>query len=100
MNATSGTTVLGAYDDLEAISEVCQSFEPKVWLHVDACWGGSVILSPKLEFLMKGVELVDSLVKFVTVCLPILSKISWPRSNCRGLVRTGATGASAPAKIW
>ena len=62
VNATSGTTVLGAYDDLQSLAEVCQSFEPKVWLHVDACWGGSVILSPKWEFLMKGVEHVDSLV--------------------------------------
>jgi len=61
VNATSGTTVLGAYDDLQSLAEVCQSFEPKVWLHVDACWGGSAILSPKWEFLMKGVEHVDSL---------------------------------------
>lgn len=61
VNATSGTTVLGAYDDLQALSEVCQSFEPKIWLHVDACWGGSVILSPKLKHLMNGVQYVDSL---------------------------------------
>lgn len=61
VNATSGTTVLGAYDDLEAISEVCRSFDPKIWLHVDACWGGSAVMSPKLRGLMRGVDKVDSL---------------------------------------
>jgi len=61
VNATSGTTVLGAYDDLSSLAEVCQAFSPKIWLHVDACWGGSAILSPKLQFLMKGAEHVDSL---------------------------------------
>merc|ERR1719422_2888019 len=33
VNATSGSTVLGAYDDLEALAEVCTKH--KVWLHVD-----------------------------------------------------------------
>ena len=65
VNATSGTTVLGAYDDLSSLAEVCQAFSPKIWLHVDACWGGSAILSPKLQFLMKGAEHVDSLVYYV-----------------------------------
>lgn len=59
VNATSGTTVLGAYDDLDAISQVCK--EHQVWLHVDACWGGSAILSPKLKNLMSGVDKVDSI---------------------------------------
>lgn len=59
VNATAGTTVLGAYDDLKALSEVCRAH--KVWLHVDACWGGSAFLSPKLRWLMNGVESVDSL---------------------------------------
>lgn len=31
--ATSGTTVLGAFDPLEAIAEVCQ--RRRLWLHVD-----------------------------------------------------------------
>ena len=60
VNATSGTTVLGAYDDLAAIGKICQ--EAKVWLHVDACWGGSVILHPDMKAeLMNGLEFVDSL---------------------------------------
>ena len=59
VNATSGSTVLGAYDDLSALAEVCKS--QKIWLHVDACWGGSVVFSPRLRHLMRGSELVDSI---------------------------------------
>merc|ERR1712088_743070 len=59
VNATSGSTVHGAYDDLEALAEVCAKH--KVWLHVDACWGGSAILSRKYKHLMKGSDLVDSI---------------------------------------
>ena len=59
VNATSGSTVLGAYDDLTALAEVCRSHH--VWLHVDACWGGSVVFSSKLKHLMRGSELVDSI---------------------------------------
>merc|ERR1712037_524795 len=59
VNTTSGSTVLGAYDDLEALAEVCSKH--KVWLHVDACWGGSAILSRKYKHLMKGSDKVDSI---------------------------------------
>ncbi|RXG73515.1 Cysteine sulfinic acid decarboxylase [Armadillidium vulgare] len=54
VNATSGTTVLGAFDPLEEIANVCE--EEGLWLHVDACWGGAVILSDKHKHLLKGVE--------------------------------------------
>jgi len=59
VNATSGSTVTGAYDDLVAIQQVCA--EHKVWLHVDACWGGAAILSSNRRHLMAGSELVDSI---------------------------------------
>merc|ERR1719245_1289099 len=59
VNATSGSTVLGAYDDLDSLADVCKKHS--VWLHVDACWGGSAILSQKLKHLMKGSEKVDSI---------------------------------------
>jgi len=49
VNATSGSTVLGAYDDLDALADVCK--QHSVWLHVDACWGGSAILSRKFKTL-------------------------------------------------
>lgn len=37
VSATSGTTVLGAFDPLEAIADVCQRHG--LWMHVDAAWG-------------------------------------------------------------
>jgi len=33
VNATCGTTVLGAFDDLEAIADICE--RQNVWMHVD-----------------------------------------------------------------
>lgn len=59
VNATAGTTVLGAFDPLEALADVCE--KEGLWLHVDACWGGAVVLSRRHKHLMKGVERVDSL---------------------------------------
>jgi glutamate/tyrosine decarboxylase-like PLP-dependent enzyme len=57
--ATSGTTVLGAFDSLEEISSVTKKHQ--VWLHVDGSWGGSFLLSPKHKHLLKGIEQADSL---------------------------------------
>ena len=52
--ATSGTTVLGAFDPLNDIADVCEKH--KLWLHVDCCWGGSVKLSRTHQHLMNGIE--------------------------------------------
>ncbi|KAJ2716808.1 Glutamate decarboxylase 2 [Coemansia spiralis] len=38
VNATMGTTVLGACDPLADIAAVCEELD--VWLHVDGSWGG------------------------------------------------------------
>jgi len=52
VNATAGTTVMGAYDRIDSIAEVCRKHggddaASHIWLHVDAAWGGSVLLSDK-----------------------------------------------------
>lgn len=58
VNVTAGTTVLGAFDDINTISEVCK--EHNIWLHVDGAYCGSVLFSDKYRHLIDGVEKVDS----------------------------------------
>ena len=59
IGATSGTTVLGAFDPLHAIAPIAQKYN--IWFHVDACFGGSVILSSKYRRLLAGCEQADSI---------------------------------------
>jgi glutamate/tyrosine decarboxylase-like PLP-dependent enzyme len=59
VGATSGTTVLGAFDPLRPIAGLAKSHG--AWLHVDASWGGAALLSPRWRGLLDGVELCDSL---------------------------------------
>lgn len=59
IGATSGTTVLGAFDPLDEIHLISREFN--LWLHVDAAWGGGAILSSKHRHLLKGIHLADSL---------------------------------------
>ena len=54
VNATAGSTVLGSYDPLDALADVCEKHS--VWLHADGAWGGAVLLSDKLRDKMKGIE--------------------------------------------
>lgn len=58
VNATAGTTVLGAFDNNEAISKVCKKHN--LWLHVDGAYCGGVIFSKKYKHLIKGLEHSDS----------------------------------------
>lgn len=59
VSATAGTTVLGAFDPLEQIADVCHQYG--LWLHVDACWGGTLMLSKKHCHRLKGLERADSI---------------------------------------
>ena len=58
VNATAGTTVLGAFDGISTISDVCRRYQ--VWLHVDGAYCGSVLFSKKYKHLIEGIEKVDS----------------------------------------
>ena len=58
VNATAGTTVLGAFDAIEALANVCKKH--KLWLHVDGAYCGGVIFSKKYKHLVTGLELSDS----------------------------------------
>lgn len=54
VSATGGTTVLGAFDPIKGIADICEKH--KLWLHVDAAWGGGVLMSKKYRTLLKGIE--------------------------------------------
>ena len=58
VNATAGTTVLGAFDDIIRIHKVCKDYH--LWLHVDGAYCGSVIFSNQYKHLVNGLELSDS----------------------------------------
>ncbi|XP_018495181.1 glutamate decarboxylase [Galendromus occidentalis] len=58
VNCTCGTTVVGAFDPIIPIAELCQKYG--IWLHIDAAWGGGVLLSKKHRRLMEGVERANS----------------------------------------
>ncbi|XP_076242356.1 cysteine sulfinic acid decarboxylase [Calliopsis andreniformis] len=58
VNATCGTTVLSAFDPLPEIAAICQ--DEDLWLHVDACLGGTLLLSEKYRSRLKGIELSNS----------------------------------------
>lgn len=59
ISATAGTTVRGAYDDLQALGALAKKCG--AWFHVDACWGGGAIFSPKLQHKLAGSDLADSI---------------------------------------
>uniref|UniRef100_A0A6B2L370 Glutamate decarboxylase n=1 Tax=Arcella intermedia TaxID=1963864 RepID=A0A6B2L370_9EUKA len=59
VNATSGTTVLGAFDPLPEIAQICKEFN--IWFHIDAALGGCVLASSQYKHLMNGCSLADSI---------------------------------------
>lgn len=58
VNLTAGTTVLGAFDPIRPVSEICKKYN--MWLHVDGAYCGSTLFSKKYRHLIDGIELVDS----------------------------------------
>ncbi len=58
VNATAGTTVLGAFDPLRKIGEICRKYN--IWFHVDGAYCGSVMFTEKYIHHIDGSELADS----------------------------------------
>lgn len=58
VNLTAGTTVLGAFDPIKSVSDICKKHN--LWLHVDGAYCGSVLFSKKYRHLIEGIDLVDS----------------------------------------
>lgn len=56
--ATAGTTDAGAIDPLQRIREITDQYG--AWMHIDAAWGGALILSNNYRSMLAGLELSDS----------------------------------------
>ena len=56
--ATAGTTDFGSIDPLREISDIAHEYG--VWLHVDAAYGGALLLTGRYRQLLEGVEKADS----------------------------------------
>ncbi len=57
--ATAGTTDAGAIDPLSHIGQICTQYN--IWLHIDAAWGGALLLSHKYQHLISGIDYADSI---------------------------------------
>ncbi len=58
--ATVGTTSTASVDPVAAIARVCR--EHKMWLHIDAAYGGGLALLPECKWVADGWNEADSLV--------------------------------------
>tara|TARA_B100000767_G_scaffold223364_1_gene212258 strand:- start:420 stop:1805 length:1386 start_codon:yes stop_codon:yes gene_type:complete len=58
VNLTAGTTVMGAFDSIRDVREICDAHG--MWIHLDGAYCGSVLFSESYKHLIDGVELVDS----------------------------------------
>lgn len=56
--AVAGTTDHGAIDPLRELGKICRRHQ--VWLHVDAAYGGGLLVSPTRRDLLEGIDLADS----------------------------------------
>lgn len=59
VNATAGTTVVGAFDPLDQLAPICRRED--LWLHVDGCFGASLLFSPAHRSALAGIEQADSI---------------------------------------
>jgi glutamate/tyrosine decarboxylase-like PLP-dependent enzyme len=59
VNATAGTTVVGAFDPLDELAAICRRED--LWLHVDGCFGASLLFSSAQRRWLAGIEHADSI---------------------------------------
>jgi len=54
----AGATETGVIDPLPALADICE--QEQIHFHVDAAWGGPVLLSERYAHLLSGIERADS----------------------------------------
>ncbi|PSB25254.1 pyridoxal phosphate-dependent decarboxylase family protein [Stenomitos frigidus] len=57
--ATAGTTDFGSIDPLTDVAQLAKAYD--LWLHVDAAYGGALIMSDTYRHLLHGIAAADSL---------------------------------------
>ena len=58
--ATVGTTSTTAIDPVPVIAGICE--RDRIWLHVDASYGGTAAILPEMRYVLDGCDRADSLV--------------------------------------
>ncbi|KAH8305844.1 hypothetical protein KR059_012769, partial [Drosophila kikkawai] len=93
VNCTAGTTVLGAFDDINGAADVAERHG--LWLHVDACLGGASLLSHKHRSLIAGLERANSFAwnPHKTLGAPMQCSLFLTREPGRLLERCNSTEA-------
>jgi len=56
----AGTTETGSIDPLAELGRIARREE--IWFHVDAAWGGALLLADKYRDMFRGIEMADSVV--------------------------------------
>lgn len=89
--ANAGSTAVGSVDDLEAIAEICE--RERLWMHVDAAYGGSFPLTERGKHALAGLSRADSItldphkglfLPYGTGCLLVRSKASLREAHAVG----------------
>ena len=80
---TAGTTDFGAIDPLPELAALARAYG--AWFHVDAAYGGGLMVSNRHRHLLRGVRLADS------VTVDFHKTFFQPVSSSALLVREGAT---------
>lgn len=57
--ASSGTTLTGAIDPLDAIADICEKYE--IWMHIDGAYGAPAAGTKKAKKLFEGISRADSI---------------------------------------
>src|SRR6516225_3598692 len=81
--ATVGTTSTASVDPVRDIGNLCH--EEKIWLHIDAAYGGGFAMLQEYEWMKKGWELADSIVinPHKTIFVPLDFSVLYVRDLAR-----------------